>query len=496
MVEKRYILALDQGTTSSRSIVFDEAGKMKGIAQMEFPQIYPRPGWVEHDPKTIWFSQLETAKQAVIYAGISWSQVAAIGITNQRETTVLWDKNTGEPVYNAIVWQCRRTADECSALSEDPAVCSMIAEKTGLKPDAYFSATKIRWILDHVPGARQRAERGDILFGTADSYLLWQLTGAHVTDVTNASRTLLYNIHTLRWDEDLLRLFDIPPSILPAVQPSVGFFGFTKIELFGCSIPISGMAGDQHSALFGQACFEEGDVKNTYGTGCFLMMNTGSRPVASKNGLITTIAWSQAGRVTYALEGSVFIGGAVLQWLRDELKIISSAPEADLVSASTDNGGVYFVPAFTGMGAPYWDMYARGCLTGLTRGTTRAHIIRAALESIAFQTNDLLSAMREDTGTPFSVLKVDGGASRSDVLLQLQADLSCASVDRPFNTETTAQGAAFMAGLGVGLWKDKAEIVAMRQSAQVFSPAMDADSRKTLLTGWKEAVGKTLYKGF
>ena len=495
MNDKHYILALDQGTTSSRSIVFDADGSMKGIAQMEFAQIYPQPGWVEHDPGEIWYSQYETAKQAIRNAGISPSQIAAIGITNQRETTVVWDKVTGEPVCNAIVWQCRRTADFCAGLAADPAAVAMISEKTGLKPDAYFSATKIRWILDHVPDARARAERGELLFGTVDCYLLWQLTGVHATDVTNASRTLLFNIHTMDWDEDLLALFDIPRSLLPEVKPSIGVFGSTKIELFGCSLPVAGIAGDQHAALFGQACFSEGDAKNTYGTGCFLMMNTGSRPVASKNGLLTTVAWSRGDRVTYALEGSVFIGGAVLQWLRDELKIITSAPEADIIAATAENGGVYVVPAFTGLGAPYWDMYARGTITGLTRGTSRANIIRAALESIAFQTNDLLSAMQEDTGVPFSVLKVDGGASRSDVILQLQADLLRAPVDRPVNTETTAQGAAFMAGLGIGLWKDEGEIASMRCSAKTFSPEMDEASRLALLNGWKRAIGQTLYKG-
>lgn len=494
MNEKRYILALDQGTTSSRSIIFDNDGTMKGIAQMEFPQIYPTPGWVEHDPKEIWFTQYETARQAILNAEINASQIAAIGITNQRETTVLWDKNTGEPVFNAIVWQCRRTADAAARLAADPTLSGMITNKTGLKPDAYFSATKIQWIFENVPGVRQRAEAGEILFGTVDSYLLWQLTGVHATDVTNASRTLLYNIHTMDWDEDLLKLFDIPRSILPEVRPSIGYFGHTKVELFGCSVPVSGIAGDQHAALFGQACFAEGEAKNTYGTGCFLMMNTGSVPVSSRSGLVTTVAWSRGDKVTYALEGSVFIGGAVLQWLRDELKIITSAPEADVIAADADNGGVYFVPAFTGLGAPYWDMYARGTITGLTRGTSRANIIRAALESIAFQTNDLLAAMQADTGKPFSVLKVDGGASRSDVILQLQADLLGAPVDRPVNTETTAQGAAFMAGLGVGLWKDESEIAAIRRSAKTFTPQMDEASRTAMLSGWKHAIGQTLYK--
>lgn len=494
MNEKRYILALDQGTTSSRSIIFDCDGSMKGIAQMEFPQIYPTPGWVEHDPKEIWRTQFETAQQAIQNAEIAPCQIAAIGITNQRETTILWDKNTGEPVCNAIVWQCRRTADAAAKLAADPTVSSMITEKTGLKPDAYFSATKIQWIFEHIPGVRRRAERGEILFGTVDCYLLWQLTGVHATDVTNASRTLLFNIHTMDWDEDLLKLFDIPRSILPQVKPSIGSFGSTKVELFGCTIPVTGIAGDQHAALFGQACFSEGDAKNTYGTGCFLMMNTGDRPVSSKNGLVTTVAWSREDKVTYALEGSVFIGGAVLQWLRDELKIITSAPEADIIAATETNGGVYFVPAFTGLGAPYWDMYARGTITGLTRGTTRANIIRAALESIAFQTNDLLTAMQEDTGKPFSILKVDGGASRSDVILQLQSDLLGAPVDRPINTETTAQGAAFMAGLGVGLWKDESEISSIRRSAKTFTPNMDESQRKEILQGWKHAIGQTLYK--
>ena len=494
MNEKRYILALDQGTTSSRSIIFDHDGSMKGIAQMEFPQIYPTPGWVEHDPKEIWRTQFETAKQALENAEINASQIAAIGITNQRETTILWDKNTGEPVYNAIVWQCRRTSDAAAALAKDEKISRMITEKTGLKPDAYFSATKIQWIFNNVPGVRQRAEKGEILFGTVDCYLLWQLTGVHATDVTNASRTLLFNIHTMDWDEELLNLFDIPRAILPEVKPSIGLFGNTKVELFGCTIPVAGIAGDQHAALFGQACFSEGDAKNTYGTGCFLMMNTGDHPVASKNGLVTTVAWSRADQVTYALEGSVFIGGAVLQWLRDELKIITSAPEADIIAATETNGGVYFVPAFTGLGAPYWDMYARGTITGLTRGTTRANIIRAALESIAFQTNDLLTAMQEDTGTPFSILKVDGGASRSDVILQLQSDLLGITVDRPVNTETTAQGAAFMAGLGVGLWKDESEISAIRRSAKTFAPKMDEAERLEMLQGWKHAIGQTLYK--
>ncbi|MBO5214224.1 MAG: glycerol kinase GlpK [Clostridia bacterium] len=494
MNEKRYILALDQGTTSSRSIIFDHDGSMKGIAQMEFPQIYPTPGWVEHDPKEIWRTQFETAKQALENAEIAPSQIAAIGITNQRETTILWDKNTGEPVCNAIVWQCRRTADAAAKLAEDPQISRMITEKTGLKPDAYFSATKIQWIFDNIPGVRQRAEKGEILFGTVDCYLLWQLTGVHATDVTNASRTLLFNIHRMDWDEELLKLFDIPRSVLPEVKPSIGHFGNTKVELFGCTIPVTGIAGDQHAALFGQACFSAGDAKNTYGTGCFLMMNTGDRPVTSKNGLVTTVAWSRGDKVTYALEGSVFIGGAVLQWLRDELKIITSAPEADIIAATETNGGVYFVPAFTGLGAPYWDMYARGTITGLTRGTTRANIIRAALESIAFQTNDLLTAMQEDTGTPFSILKVDGGASRSDVILQLQSDLLGITVDRPVNTETTAQGAAFMAGLGVGLWKDESEISAIRRSAKTFTPAMNEMSRSEMIRGWKHAVGQTLYR--
>ncbi len=494
MNEKRYILALDQGTTSSRSIIFDRDGTMKGIAQMEFPQIYPQPGWVEHDPKEIWFTQFETAKQALENAEISPSQIAAIGITNQRETTILWDKTTGEPVCNAIVWQCRRTADEAAKLAENAELSASISAKTGLKPDAYFSATKIQWILQNVPGVRQRAERGEILFGTVDCYLLWKLTGVHATDVTNASRTMLFNIHMLQWDKELLSLFDIPKSILPEVKPSIGFFGNTSVELFGCPIPVYGVAGDQHAALFGQTCFREGDGKNTYGTGCFLMLNTGDRPVASKNGLVTTIAWSRGDKVTYALEGSVFIGGAVLQWLRDELKIITSAPEADVVAANVDNGGVYFVPAFTGLGSPYWDMYARGTITGLTRGTTRENIIRAALESIAFQTNDLLTAMRQDTGKDFSMLKVDGGASRSDVILQLQSDLLQACVDRPVNTETTAQGAAFMAGLGVGLWESEEQLSALRASAKVFSPQMDEASREILLNGWKRAVGQTLYK--
>lgn len=490
MTEKRYILALDQGTTSSRSIVFDRDGSVKGIAQMEFPQIFPQPGWVEHDPKEIWYTQLETAKRAIGNANISCSQIAGIGITNQRETAILWDRRTGEPVCNAIVWQCRRTADECAVLSSDAAISAMITEKTGLKPDAYFSATKIKWILDHVPGSRERAKNGEILFGTVDSFLLWKLTGVHATDVTNASRTLLFNIHTMQWDPSLLQLFDIPREILPEVRPSIGLFGETKVELFGCRIPVTGIAGDQHAALFGQGCFCAGDVKNTYGTGCFLMMNTGDTPASSRCGLLTTVAWSTPEKVTYALEGSVFIGGAVLQWLRDELRIIESASEADIISASSDNGGVYFVPAFTGLGAPYWDMYARGCISGITRGTTRENIIRAALESIAFQTHDLLTAMEQDIEQPFTLLKVDGGASRSDILLQMQADLLGAPVDRPSNTETTAQGAAFMAGLGAGVWKDMDELASMRRSSQIFTPSMKEPLRNELLAGWHDAVSR------
>ena len=481
MNEKRYILSLDQGTTSSRSAVFDMDGTMKGIAQMELPQIYPKTGWVEHDPKEIWYTQYETAKQAIENAEINPSQIAAIGITNQRETTVLWDKFTGEPVYNAIVWQCMRPVDLCTELQADTSCHSMFFEKTWFTPSPHFSGPKIRWIMDHVPGVRERMERGEILFGTVDCYLLWRLTGEHATDVTNAARSLLFNVNTLEWDEDLLKIFDIPRSILPKVKPSVGYFGTTAVDYFGCAIPVTAMAGDQHAALFGQTCFEEGDAKNTYGTGCFLMMNTGSRPVFSPH-LTTTIAWSKADKVVYALEGGASIGAAVLQWLRDELKIINSAAEADIIAASVDNGGVYF----------FWDMFSGGTIVGLTRGAGRANIIRAALESIALKTNDVLMTMHQDTGIAFRSLKVDGGASRSDVILQLQADLSGVPVDRPANTESTVQGAAFMAGLGVGLWKDEAEISRMRRSAKQFLPSMVEEERQKLLNGWKHAVESAL----
>ncbi len=491
-MDRQYVIALDQGTTSSRSIVFDRNGMVRGMAQLEFPQIYPQPGWVEHDPDQILYTQLTTAWQALENAGIQASEVAAIGITNQRETTLVWDRNTGEPVYNAIVWQCRRTAEVCAELQKDEALCRILREKTGLRADAYFSATKIAWILDHVPGVRERAQRGELLFGTVDTFLLWHLTGVHATDYTNAARTLLFNIQTLSWDQELLDLFRIPASMLPQVYPSVGCFGETKVELFGRSIPVCGIAGDQHAALFGQACFDEGEAKNTYGTGCFLMMNTGSRPVFSERGLLTTIAWATAKGPVYALEGSVFVGGAVLQWLRDELGLIDSAREADLISERAENGGVYLVPAFTGLGAPYWDMYARGCLTGLTRGTSRDNIVRAALESIAYQSYDLISAMAQDIGRSFRTLKVDGGASRSDVLMQFQADLLEARIDRPSNPETTAQGAAFMAGLGVGLWKDVTELKALCRTGKSYDCQMDAARREQLLDGWHKAVGRTL----
>lgn len=489
---KKYILSLDQGTTSSRSIVFDSDGQPVSVSQKEFRQIYPQPGYVEHDPNDIINSQLSTAREAVEKAGLSFCDISAIGITNQRETTILWEKSTGRPVYNAIVWQCRRTAPICEKLKEDGCE-SFIFEKTGLKTDAYFSATKIKWILDNVPGAREKAQRGDLLFGTVDSYILWTLTGVHATDYTNAARTMLFNIKTLEWDSELLRLFDIPGCLLPQVYPSVHFFGKTKKEIFGSEIPVTGIAGDQHAALFGQCCFNEGETKNTYGTGCFLIMNTGSKPRFPKNGMLTTIAWGTENEVVYALEGSVFVGGAVLQWLRDEMGLIKTAHDADIIAENTkDSGGVVFVPAFTGLGAPYWNMYARGTICGLTRGTKPAHIIRAALESIALQSYDVLKAMTDDLKMPIPELRVDGGASRSDFLMQLQADLLKVAVNRPFNTETTAQGVAFMAGLGAGIFGSRDEIKNLRRTERLFRPSMDTETREKLITDWHRGVGRAV----
>lgn len=490
----KYIMALDQGTTSSRCIIFDHSGAMLASAQREFAQHYPKPGWVEHDAAEIWETTLEVARGAMAKAGLSAADIAAIGITNQRETTVVWDKETGAPVCPAIVWQCRRTAPMADALAAS-GWAEKIRQRTGLVPDAYFSGTKLRWILDKVPGARQGAEEGRLLFGTIDSWLIWKLTGgrAHVTDVTNASRTMLFDIRRLRWDPELLELFGIPEQMLPKVQPSSCIYGETEPALFGGKIPVAGAAGDQQSALFGQCCFEAGDVKNTYGTGCFLLMHTGSEPVFSENGLITTIAASGPGRIRYALEGSVFTAGAAVQWLRDELKLIPDAAASEAEARSVaDTGGVYVVPAFTGLGAPYWNQYARGTITGITRGFTRAQLVRATLESIAYQTCDICRAMESDAGVELTRLRVDGGAAANDLLMQFQSDLLCAEVLRPACIETTALGAAYLAGLAVGYWKDTADIKQNRQTGRVFLPEMRDATRAKLLKGWNRALTTAL----
>lgn len=490
----KYIMALDQGTTSSRCIIFDHSGAMLASAQREFAQHYPKPGWVEHDAAEIWETTLEVARGAMAKSGLEAADIAAIGITNQRETTVVWDRETGEPVCPAIVWQCRRTAPMADALAAS-GWAEKIRQKTGLVPDAYFSGTKLRWILDKVPGARQGAEEGRLLFGTIDSWLIWKLTGgrAHVTDVTNASRTMLFDIRRLRWDPELLELFGIPEQMLPRVQPSSCIYGETEPGLFGGKIPVAGAAGDQQSALFGQCCFEAGDVKNTYGTGCFLLMHTGSEPVFSENGLITTIAASGPGRIRYALEGSVFTAGAAVQWLRDELKLIPDAAASEAEARSVaDTGGVYVVPAFTGLGAPYWNQYARGTITGITRGFTRAQLVRATLESIAYQTCDICRAMESDAGVELTRLRVDGGAAANDLLMQFQSDLLGAEVLRPACIETTALGAAYLAGLAVGYWKDTADIRQNRQTGRVFLPEMRDATRAKLLKGWNRALTTAL----
>ncbi|MCR5825053.1 MAG: glycerol kinase GlpK [Oscillospiraceae bacterium] len=492
---KACVLALDQGTTSSRAIVFDRAGQIAAKAQRGFTQIYPRPGWVEHDPLEIWQTERDVAAQALRALGGAGT-IAAVGITNQRETTVVWDRATGLPIHNAIVWQCRRTAELCDALvREHRGVNELVAEKTGLRIDAYFSGTKLRWLLDNVPGARARAERGELLFGTVETWLIWKLTGgaAHVTDYSNASRTMLFNIHTLTWDEELCRLLDIPLCMLPRPVGNSEVYGVVAEGIEGlealAGVPVCGAAGDQQSALFGQGCFERGQAKNTYGTGCFTLMNVGQTPVRSRAGLVTSVAWSVGGRTTYALEGSVFNAGSAIQWLRDELRLIDSAPECDRLAESVaDSGGVYLVPAFTGLGAPYWDMYARGCIVGMTRGTSRAHIARAVLEAIAFQVTDLMTAMRQDALCDISLLRVDGGASVSDVMMQLQADLLRIPVDRPAMVETTAFGAAALAGLAVGVWKDTDEVCAARRSERVFLPQREQYECEALYRGWKRAV--------
>lgn len=490
----KYIMALDQGTTSSRCIIFDHSGAMLASAQREFAQHYPKPGWVEHDAAEIWETTLEVARGAMAKSGLEAADIAAIGITNQRETTVVWDRETGEPVCPAIVWQCRRTAPMADALAAS-GWAEKIRQKTGLVPDAYFSGTKLRWILDKIPGARRGAEEGRLLFGTIDSWLIWKLTGgrAHVTDVTNASRTMLFDIRRLRWDPELLELFGIPEQMLPRVQPSSCIYGETEPGLFGGKIPVAGAAGDQQSALFGQCCFEAGDVKNTYGTGCFLLMHTGSEPVFSENGLITTIAASGPGRIRYALEGSVFTAGAAVQWLRDELKLIPDAAASEAEARSVaDTGGVYVVPAFTGLGAPYWNQYARGTITGITRGFTRAQLIRATLESLAYQTCDICRAMESDAGVKLTRLRVDGGASANDFLMQFQSNLLGSEVLRPACIETTALGAAYLAGLAVGYWKDTADIRQNRQTGRVFLPEMRDATRAKLLKGWNRALTTAL----
>ncbi len=486
---KKYILAFDQGTTSSRAIVFDHDGLPLAIAQKEFTQIYPKPGWVEHDPDEIWSTQAGVAFEAMTKAGLTGVNIAAIGITNQRETTVVWDKKSGRPVYNAIVWQDRRTADYCDQLKNE-GFGQMILDKTGLIPDAYFSATKIRWILDHVEGARKLATSGRLAFGTIDSWLIWHLTRGklHITDVSNASRTMLFNIHTLRWDEELLELFDIPAGILPEVKSSSEIYGKTTGQ-FSTSIPISGMAGDQQSALFGQMCIEPGMIKNTYGTGCFMMMNIGDQPIESKSKLLTTVAWKIGNETTYALEGSIFIGGAVVQWLRDSLGIIRTSDDVERLAAEVkDSDGVYFVPAFAGLGAPYWNQHARGTLTGITRGSTAAHIARAAVDSIAYQTLEVLLAMQKDSGVTILELRVDGGATVNNCLLQFQADLLQTKVVRPMITETTALGAAYLAGLAVGYWSDISEISQQWKLDRTFSPGIPASETTSLIKGWHRAV--------
>lgn len=492
-----YIMSLDQGTTSSRCVLFNKKGEICSVAQKEFTQYYPKPGWVEHNPMEIWSSQISVATEAMAQIGVGAENIAAIGITNQRETTIVWNRHTGEPVCPAIVWQCRRTADRIEALKRD-GFDKVIQEKTGLVPDAYFSATKVAWILEQVPGAREEAENGELLFGTVDTWLIWKLTDGkvHVTDYTNASRTMLFDIHRLCWDEEILEYFHIPKSILPKVQPSSAVFGETSERLLGGKIVIAGAAGDQQAALFGQCCFEKGEVKNTYGTGCFLLMNTGNEPMCSKNGLLTTIAAGDSEQVEYALEGSVFIAGAVVQWLRDELQLVRSAAQTEeAANAVPDTNGVYLVPAFTGLGAPHWDAYARGTMVGLTRGAKKEHIIRAALESVAYQTADVLHAMEQDAALDITALKVDGGASANGFLLQFQSDIMDVTVHRPKCIETTALGAAYLAGLAVGYWKDKEEIRANWNLDASFTAEMDEPLRRRLLKGWHRAVKCARYMG-
>ena len=485
-----YIMALDAGTTSNRCILLNHEGQVCSVAQKEFTQYFPQPGWVEHDANEIWAAQLEVAQKAMANIGATAAQISAIGITNQRETTVVWNRLTGEPVCHAIVWQCRRTSAYCDSLKQQGLV-EKIRAKTGLVLDAYFSGTKIHWILEHIPGAREQAQRGELLFGTVETWLIWKLTGGnvHVTDYSNASRTMLFNINTLQWDEEILELLEIPSSMLPQVRPSSCVYGTTLAQYFGAPIPISGAAGDQQAALFGQTCFQVGDVKNTYGTGCFLLMNTGETPVFSQNGLVTTIAWGLDGKVTYALEGSIFVAGAAIQWLRDELRLIDSSVDSEYMARKVpDTNGCYVVPAFTGLGAPHWDQYARGAVLGLTRGVNKYHLIRATLDSLCYQTNDVVRVMQEDSGHEITVIQVDGGASANNYIMQTQADLSNVPVERPGCVETTAMGAAYLAGLAVGYWKDQQELIENRGVDRVFRPSISEEERKKRIKGWNKAV--------
>ena len=486
----KYVMALDAGTTSNRCILFNEKGEMWSVSQREFTQYFPQPGWVEHDANEIWASQLSVAVEAMQKIGASAEDIAAIGITNQRETAIVWDKNTGEPVYHAIVWQCRRTSEYCDSLKEKGLV-DTFRMKTGLVIDAYFSGTKIKWILDNVEGARERAEKGDLLFGTVETWLIWKLTKGkvHVTDYSNASRTLLFNIQELKWDDEILAELNIPKCMLPEVKPSSCVYGEADPSYFGGPIPIGGAAGDQQAALFGQTCFKPGEAKNTYGTGCFLLMNTGEKPVFSKNGLVTTIAWGLDGKVEYALEGSIFVAGAAVQWLRDEMRLIDSSPDSEYMAKKVkDTNGCYVVPAFTGLGAPHWDQYARGTIVGITRGVNKYHIIRATLESLAYQTNDVLQAMKADSGIDLAALKVDGGASANNFLMQVQADIINAPVQRPQCVETTAMGAAYLAGLAVGYWSGKEDVIKNWAIDKVFEPSISDDERAEKVAGWNKAV--------
>ncbi|MCI8806751.1 MAG: glycerol kinase GlpK [Oscillospiraceae bacterium] len=486
----KYVMALDAGTTSNRCILFNEKGEMCSVAQKEFTQFFPKPGWVEHDAEEIWSTQLEVAQEAMKNLGVTAADIAAIGITNQRETTIVWDKNTGEPIHHAIVWQCRRTSEYCDSL-KDKGLVDKIRSKTGLVIDAYFSGTKVRWLLENVPGAREKAEKGELLFGTVETWLIWKLTKGkvHVTDYSNASRTLLFNINTLEWDDEILAELNIPKSMLPEAKPSSCVYGEADPQFFGGPIKIGGAAGDQQAALFGQTCFTPGEAKNTYGTGCFLLMNTGEKPVFSKNGLVTTIAWGLDGKVEYALEGSIFVAGASIQWLRDEMRLVDSSPDSEYMARKVkDTNGCYVVPAFTGLGAPHWDQYARGTIVGITRGVNKYHIIRATLESMAYQVNDVLQAMKADSGINLAALKVDGGASANNLLMQMQADISGAPVNRPMCVETTAMGAAYLAGLAVGYWTNKEDVIKNWAIDRTFEPAIGEADRAERCKGWSKAV--------